>query len=50
MALPRRNFREAITLTIFVPFTILYMGEPLKLDYPWAALCIPGAVYFVFRG
>ena len=50
MALPRRNFREASTLTIFVPFTILYMGEALKLDYLWAALCIPGAVYFVFRG
>src|SRR5687768_13323186 len=41
--------QEAITLTVFVPFVILYMGQPLKLDYFWAALCIVGAVYFVFR-
>jgi len=41
--------QEAITLTIFVPFVIFYMGQPLKLDYLWAALCILGAVYFVFR-
>ena len=41
--------QEAITLTVFVPFVILYMGQPLKLDYLWAALCIVGAVYFVFR-
>ena len=42
--------QEAITLTVFVPFAILYMNQPVKLDYLWAALCILGAVYFVFRG
>ena len=42
--------QEAITLAVFVPFAILYMGQPVKLDYLWAALCIMGAVYFVFRG
>ena len=41
--------QEAITLTVFVPFVLLYMRQPLKLDYLWAALCILGAVYFVFR-
>jgi uncharacterized protein (DUF486 family) len=42
--------QEAITLSVFVPFAVLYMNEPLKLDYLWAALCIMGAVYFIFRG
>ena len=42
--------QEAITLTVFVPFLMLYMRQPFKLDYLWAALCIMGAVYFVFRG
>ena len=42
--------QEAITLVVFVPFAILYMEQPLKLDYLWAALCIVGAVYFIFRG
>jgi uncharacterized protein len=42
--------QELITLTVFVPFAVLYLKEPLKLDYLWAALCILGAVYFVFRG
>jgi hypothetical protein len=41
--------QEVITLAVFVPFVIFYMGQPLKLDYLWAALCILGAVYFVFR-
>jgi len=41
--------QEVITLTVFVPFAIYYMKEPLKLDYLWAALCLFGAVYFVFR-
>ena len=40
---------EVITLSVFVPFAVLYLKEPLKLDYLWAALCILGAVYFVFR-
>jgi uncharacterized protein (DUF486 family) len=41
--------QEVITLTIFVPFSVLYMREPLKLDYLWAGLCLVGAVYFMFR-
>lgn len=41
--------QEVITLSVFVPFAIFYMGEPLKLDYLWAALCLMGAVYFIFR-
>ena len=42
--------QEAITLAVFVPFAVLYMKQPLRLDFLWAALCICGAVYFVFRG
>ena len=42
--------QEAITLAVFVPFAVLYMSQPVKLDYLWAALCILGAVYFIFRG
>ena len=41
--------QEVITLSVFVPFAVLYMHKPLKLDYVWAALCILGAVYFLFR-
>src|SRR5829696_8719865 len=41
--------QEVITLTVFVPFAVLYMKQPVKLDYLWAGLCILGAVYFVFR-
>lgn len=41
--------QEVISLTVFVPFAMYYMKEPLKLDYLWAALCILGAVYFMFR-
>jgi len=41
--------QEVITLAIFVPFAVLYMGEPVKLDYLWAGLCLMGAVYFIFR-
>ena len=41
--------QEVITLAVFVPFAMLYLKEPLKLDYLWAALCMMGAVYFVFR-
>ena len=41
--------QEAITLIVFVPFAVMYMRQPIKLDYLWAALCIMGAVYFVFR-
>ncbi len=42
--------QEVITLAVFVPFAVLVMGQPLKLDFLWAALCLLGAVYFVFRG
>lgn len=41
--------QEVISLSVFVPFVLLYMREPLKWDYLWAALCIMGAVYFIFR-
>ncbi len=41
--------QEAITLTVFVPFAIIFMDQPFKLDYVWAALCLVGAVYFIFR-
>jgi hypothetical protein len=41
--------QEAIALAVFVPFAIFYMKQPIKLDFLWAALCLMGAVYFVFR-
>ena len=41
--------QEVITLSVFVPFAILYMQQPLKLDFLWAGLCLLGAVYFIFR-
>ena len=41
--------QEVITLSVFVPFAVLYMRQPLKLDYVWAAACLLGAVYFIFR-
>ena len=41
--------QEVITLAVFVPFAVLYMNQPVKLDYLWAALCMLAAVYFVFR-
>jgi len=41
--------QEVISLSVFVPFALLYMREPLKWDYLWAGLCILGAVYFIFR-
>ena len=41
--------QEVITLSVFVPFVVLYMRQPVKLDFLWAALCMCGAVYFVFR-
>ncbi len=41
--------QEVVTLGVFVPFSIFYMKEPIKLDYLWATLCILGAVFFVFR-
>ena len=51
MSLPQlKIMQEVITLVVFVPFAILYMKQPIKLDYLWASLCMMGAVYFVFRG
>lgn len=41
--------QEAITLSVFVPFAIFYMKEPVRLNYLWAGMCLCGAVYFVFR-
>ncbi|HEV7744284.1 MAG TPA: DMT family protein [Pyrinomonadaceae bacterium] len=41
--------QEVITLSVFVPFAILYMHQPFKLNYIWAGLCLLGAVYFIFR-
>lgn len=41
--------QEVITLSVFVPFSVYYMKEPLKLDYLWACLCMLGAVFFMFR-
>lgn len=41
--------QEVITLSVFVPFAVFYMGQPLKLDYLWAGLCLMGAVFFIFR-
>src|SRR5258705_13442355 len=41
--------QEVITLSVFVPFALLYMRQTIKLDYLWSALCLIGAVYFMFR-
>ena len=41
--------QEVITLAVFVPFSVVYLGQPLKWDYLWAGLCMVGAVYFIFR-
>jgi uncharacterized protein (DUF486 family) len=50
MTLPQlKILQEVITLAVFVPFVLIYMKQPLKLDYLWAALCMLGAVYFMFR-
>jgi len=44
-----KMLQEVITLSVFVPFAWLYMKEPLRLNYLWAALCLCGAVFFIFR-
>jgi uncharacterized protein (DUF486 family) len=50
MTLPQlKILQEVITLSVFVPFAVFYMNQPVKLDYVWAGLCILGAVYFIFR-
>ena len=41
--------QEVVTLSVFVPFSVLYLREPLRLDYLWAGLCLLGACYFMFR-
>jgi uncharacterized protein (DUF486 family) len=41
--------QEVITLVVFVPFAVVYMRQPIRLDFVWAGLCLIGAVYFVFR-
>jgi len=51
LTLPQlKLMQEVITLAVFAPFSIWYMGQPLKLDHLWAGLCLLGAVYFTFRG
>ena len=51
MSLPQlKIMQEVITLGVFVPFSVLYMKNALRLDFLWAALCLMGAVYFIFRG
>lgn len=45
-----KMLQEAIALTVFVPFAVFYMKQPVKLDFLWAGLCIMGALYFMFRG
>lgn len=50
LSLPQlKILQEVITLSIFAPFAVFYMNQPLKLDYLWAGLCLMGAVYFIFR-
>ena len=50
LSLPQlKVLQEVITLAVFVPFALLYMNQPIKLDFLWAAFCLVGAVYFVFR-
>jgi len=50
MTLPQlKILQEVIALTVFVPFVVFYMRQGIKLDYLWAALCMLGAVYFIFR-
>jgi uncharacterized protein (DUF486 family) len=41
--------QEIITLSVFIPFAVYYMHQPLRLDFLWAGLCLLGAVYFMFR-
>jgi len=42
--------QEVVTLSVFIPFSVLYLKEPIKLDFVWAGLCLLGAVFFMFRG
>jgi hypothetical protein len=50
LSLPQlKILQEVITLAVFVPFSVLYMQNPVKLDFLWSALCMVGALYFMFR-
>ena len=50
LTLPQlKILQEVITLSVFAPFCVFYMNQPLKLDFLWAGLCLVGAVYFIFR-
>lgn len=50
ISLPQlRIVQEAIALLVFVPFSVRYMRQPIKLDYLWSSLCVVGALYFMFR-
>ena len=50
LTLPQlKMLQEVISLSVFVPFVLYYMRQPIKLDYLWASLCMLGAVYFMFR-
>ena len=50
LSLPQlKILQEAIALAVFVPFAVLYMKQPIKLDYLWASLCVVGALFFMFR-
>ena len=50
LSLPQlKIMQEVITLLVFVPFAVVYMRQPFKLDFLWAGLCLMGAVYFIFR-
>jgi len=51
LTLPQlKMLQEVITLSVFVPFSVLYMRQAIRVDFLWAALCMCGAVYFMFRG
>ena len=50
MTLPQLKIvQEVVTLAVFVPFAVLYMKQPVRLDFVWAGLCLCGAVFFIFR-
>jgi uncharacterized protein (DUF486 family) len=51
LSLPQlKILQEVITLSVFVPFAVLYMHQPVRLNYLWAGLCLMGAAYFIFKG
>lgn len=51
LSLPQlKMLQEVITLSVFVPFSMYYMRQPVRLDFLWAGLCMCGAVFFMFRG